>query len=89
MERKTYATSDHTKHALAAALKALMLEKPLDKITIQELTNRCGMRRQNFYYHFEDVYDLLRWLFQEEAVSLSAAAARGRAAVAGRAPPAV
>lgn len=70
MERKTYAVSDQTKHALAAALKELMLEKPLDKITIQELTSRCGMRRQNFYYHFEDVYDLLRWLFQEEAVSL-------------------
>ncbi len=70
MERKSYATSDHTKHALAAALKALMLEKPLERITIQELTSRCGMRRQNFYYHFEDVYDLLRWLFQEEAVSL-------------------
>ena len=70
MERKTYAVSDQTKHALAAALKELMLEKPLDKITIQELTSHCGMRRQNFYYHFEDVYDLLRWLFQEEAVSL-------------------
>ena len=70
MERKTYVSSDHTKHALAEALKELMVQKPLDKITIQELTSRCGMRRQNFYYHFEDVYDLLRWLFQEEAVSL-------------------
>ena len=70
MERKSYVTSDHTKHALAAALKELMVQKPLDKITIQELTSQCGMRRQNFYYHFEDVYDLLRWLFQEEAVSL-------------------
>ena len=70
MERKSYISSDHTKHALATALKELMVQKPLDKITIQELTNRCGMRRQNFYYHFEDVYDLLRWLFQEEAVSL-------------------
>lgn len=70
MEKKTNAASEQTKHALALALKELMEQKPIDKITIRELTDRCGIRRQNFYYHFEDVYDLLRWMFQEEAVSL-------------------
>lgn len=70
MERKTYAVSDQTKHALAAALKELIAQKPIDKITIHDLTERCGIRRQNFYYHFGDVYDLLRWMFQEEALSL-------------------
>lgn len=70
MEKRTYAASGQTKHALAAALKELMAQKQLDKITIHDLTERCGIRRQNFYYHFEDVYDLLRWMFQEEAVSL-------------------
>ena len=70
MEKRTYAASDQTKHALAAALKDLMAQKPIDKITIHDITERCGIRRQNFYYHFEDVYDLMRWMFQEEAVSL-------------------
>ncbi len=70
MEKRTYAASDQTKHALAAALKELMAQKPIDKITIHDITERCGIRRQNFYYHFEDVYDLMRWMFQEEAVSL-------------------
>ena len=70
MEKRTYAASDQTKHALASALKELMAQKPIDKITIHDLTERCGIRRQNFYYHFEDVYDLMRWMFQEEAVSL-------------------
>lgn len=70
MEKKTYAVSENTKHALAEALKSLMAHKPLDKITINDITELCGMRRQNFYYHFEDVYDLLRWMFNEEAVSL-------------------
>lgn len=70
MERKPNAASDQTKHALAVALKELMAQKPIDKITIHDLTERCGIRRQNFYYHFEDVYALLRWLFQEEAVAL-------------------
>ncbi len=70
MERKQNAASDQTKHALAVALKELMAQKPIDKITIHDLTERCGIRRQNFYYHFSDVYDLLRWMFQEEAVAL-------------------
>ena len=70
MEKRTYAVSDQTKQALAAALKELMAQKPVDKITIRDITDRCGIRRQTFYYHFEDVYDLLRWMFQEEAVAL-------------------
>ena len=70
MEKRTYAASSQTKHALAAALKELMSREPLDKITIRSLTERCGIRRQNFYYHFEDVYGLLRWMFHEEALSL-------------------
>lgn len=56
--------------ALAEALKTLMAQKLMDKITIHDITELCGIRRQNFYYHFEDVYDLMRWMFSEEAVSL-------------------
>ena len=70
MERKTNTASDQTKHALSVALKELMVQKPIDKITIHDLTERAGIRRQNFYYHFTNVYDLLRWMFQEEAVAL-------------------
>ena len=69
MEKRSSA-SDRTKQALSEALKELMAQKPIDKITIHDLTDRCGIRRQNFYYHFENVYDLMRWMFQEEAVSL-------------------
>ena len=69
MEKRTYTAADQTKQALAAVLKELMAQKPVNKITIHDITERCGIRRQNFYYHFEDVYDLMRWMFQEEAVS--------------------
>ena len=70
MEKKRYSVSHQTEQELAAALKQLMAQKPLEKITIQEITGLCGMKRQNFYYHFEDIYDLMRWMFQQEAVSL-------------------
>ncbi len=70
METKAYAASEATKHAMSGALKSLMARKPLEKITIREIMDGCGMKRQNFYYHFTDIYDLVRWMFQEEAVSL-------------------
>ena len=70
MNQKSLSVSEQTKHELAAALKKAMVQKPLDKITISELTNACNLRRQSFYYHFEDIYDLLRWMFENEAISL-------------------
>lgn len=70
MERRPNTASQQTKQALAAALKELMAQKPIENITIHDLTEHCGIRRQTFYYHFEDVYDLLRWMFQEEGIAL-------------------
>ena len=67
---KQYKSSAITRQAICIALKQLMDQKPLEKITISELMDTCGMRRQHFYYYFTDIYDLLRWMFQEEAVSL-------------------
>ena len=49
MERKPNAASDQTKHALAEALKTLMAQKPFDKITIRDISELAGIRRQNFY----------------------------------------
>ena len=50
-----------TKLALEAALKKELLMKPLDKITINDLTEDCGISRMAFYYHFKDIYDLVEW----------------------------
>ena len=50
-----------TKTALEASLKKLLLKKPLDKITIRDLTEDCGISRMTFYYHFKDIYDLVEW----------------------------
>lgn len=70
MNIKNPSVSEQTKHQLADALKILMVQKPMDKITISELTALCKIRRQSFYYHFEDIYDLLRWMIQNEAINL-------------------
>ena len=70
MKNRVYESSYATKQAICISLKELMAQKPLDKITVGEIMNGCGMIRQHFYYHFDDIYDLVRWMFQEEAVSL-------------------
>lgn len=70
MVEKSPSVSEQTKLQLAAALKILMAQKSMDKITIAELTSLCNIRRQSFYYHFEDIYDLLRWMIENEAISL-------------------
>lgn len=53
--------NNYTKQILEESLKKLMLEKPLDKITIRDLTEDCGISRMTFYYHFKDIYDLIEW----------------------------
>ncbi len=59
--------SNITKQALEASLKTMMLKKPLDKITIHDITADCGISRMAFYYHFKDIYDLVEWVCLEDA----------------------
>ena len=56
-----------TKLALAGSLKKLLQKKFLDDITVKELVEDCEVNRQTFYYHFQDIYDLLHWFLEHEA----------------------
>lgn len=59
--------SQTTKRALEQSLKNLLLKKPLTKITINDITEDCGVNRMTFYYHFKDIYDLVEWACLEDA----------------------
>jgi len=48
-----------TKKAIMDAFSELYCQKPIEKITVQEITNKAGYNRSSFYQHFRDVYDLL------------------------------
>lgn len=63
-------TSANTKRAIAASLKKKMAQKPLSKITVSEIIADCGVNRKTFYYHFEDIYALLKWMLEEEAIEV-------------------
>lgn len=57
---------DLTKMALGDALRKLLAEKPLNKITVSDITKECGCNRMTFYYHFHDIYELVEWVFEQE-----------------------
>lgn len=59
--------SQATKRILEESLKKLLLVKPLNKITISDLTEEAGMSRMTFYYHFQDIYELVEWACKEDA----------------------
>ncbi len=59
-----------TKKKLAAFLKKFMISKSLNKITVTDIINDCGVNRKTFYYHFEDIHDLLKWILEQEAVEV-------------------
>ena len=63
-------TTLNTKRTLAASLKTFMMKKPLSKITVSEIIADCGVNRKTFYYHFEDIYALLKWMLEEEAIEV-------------------
>ena len=56
----------NTKQKIARALRQLMSERPLSKITVQDLMERAEMKRQSFYYHFQDIYDVLGWMCEQQ-----------------------
>ncbi|MBK5243213.1 TetR/AcrR family transcriptional regulator C-terminal domain-containing protein [Clostridium sp.] len=58
--------SEITKQALAQSLKNLMNTTPLGKITINDIVKECKVNRRTFYYHFQDIYALLEWIFKNE-----------------------
>lgn len=58
--------SYRTKVDFGQALKQLMMVKPIEKITVLEICKTSGRNRNNFYYYFQDKYELLEWIFHAE-----------------------
>ena len=52
-----------TKKAIADSLKELTRHKTFNKISISDITKECNLNRQTFYYHFQDKYELLDWIY--------------------------
>lgn len=55
-----------TKRRMANSLMKVLEHKPLRKVTVQDIMSVEHMHRQSFYYHFQDIYAVVEWMFQED-----------------------
>ncbi|MCI9097033.1 MAG: TetR family transcriptional regulator [Lachnospiraceae bacterium] len=62
--------SNQRKELIASTLKELLQTKPLSKISVTELVQHCRINRKTFYYHFEDIYALLKWMLEREIIEM-------------------
>ena len=52
---------NRTKLAIVDTFWQLLEEKPYNKITVQDIVDRCHVNRNTFYYHFQDIPFLAEW----------------------------
>ena len=50
----------NTKRRLREGLLQLLEGKPINEISVKELTELVDVNRGTFYFHYQDIYDLLR-----------------------------
>ena len=62
--------ANSTKQAIKAAFLELLDEKPLNKISVRDIVERCGINRNSFYYHFQDIPSLLGEIVTEQTDAL-------------------
>ena len=56
----------NTKRAILDTFASLLNERPMDKITVTDIVETCGVNRNTFYYYFQDIYALLDELCRTE-----------------------
>lgn len=55
-----------TRNAIISAFLQLLEERPLSRITVKDIVDTCGINRNTFYYHFEDIPALIEAISKEE-----------------------
>ncbi|MBQ9580241.1 MAG: TetR/AcrR family transcriptional regulator [Lachnospiraceae bacterium] len=56
-----------TKKAIKEAFLELLSDRPLHQITIKDIVEQCGINRNSFYYHYQDLPALIEEIVMEEA----------------------
>ena len=58
------------KETIAETAKYLVSKKQVRKLTVKDIVDECQITRQTFYYHFEDIPGLFRWILEQDAEHL-------------------
>ena len=59
-----------TKRAIRASFLKLLNERPLNKITVKDIVEDCGINRNSFYYHYPDIPALAEEIVRDEAARI-------------------
>lgn len=59
--------ANFTRRAIKETFLALLEERPLGDITVKDIVERCGINRNSFYYHYQDLPTLMEEIVKEEA----------------------
>ncbi|MEE1105805.1 MAG: TetR/AcrR family transcriptional regulator, partial [Ruminococcus sp.] len=59
-----------TKDAIKKSFMKLLNAKPVNKITVKEIVTDCGINRNSFYYHFDDIPSLIEEIFDDQVDEL-------------------
>lgn len=62
--------ANFTKPAIKASFMKLLNERPLSKISVRDIVEDCGISRNSFYYHFQDIPELLGEIITDETETL-------------------
>ena len=62
--------ADFTKKAIRDSFVKLLEERPLKQISVRDIVESCGINRNTFYYHYQDIPQLLEAIVSEEAEQL-------------------
>ena len=62
--------ADFTKKAIRDSFLKLLEEKPLKQISVRDIVENCGINRNTFYYHYQDIPHLLESIIRDEAERL-------------------
>jgi AcrR family transcriptional regulator len=53
------------KKMIASTFAQMAKERSIDKVTVKDLVERCGISRQAFYYHFQDILEVMEWSIRQ------------------------
>ena len=60
-------SEDERKKRIADSARRLIVEKKWKRLTVTDIVRECGITRQTFYYHFDGIPELIRWMIEREA----------------------
>lgn len=62
---------NNTKSVISREFLELLSERPFDKISVRDITERCGISRNTFYYYYQDIYALVEEILNAEIEKVS------------------